>query len=95
MDARVQSHESTRAFAPGVHDTPERRMLREQVLRFVAREVEPHADAWERDGSVPRPLMRRLGELGWLGLAVPEAYGGADADTVTNFVFALDLIDWK
>lgn len=88
MDARVQSHESTRAFAPGVHDTPERRMLREQVLRFVAREVEPHADAWERDGSVPRPLMRRLGELGWLGLAVPEAYGGADADTVTNFVFA-------
>ena len=88
MDARVQSHDGARAFAPGVHDTPERRMLREQVLRFVARDVEPYADAWERDGSVPRPLMRRLGELGWLGLTVPEAYGGADVDAVTNFVFA-------
>ena len=88
MDARVQSHESARAFAPNVHDTPERLMLREQVLRFVAREVEPQAGAWERDGSVPRSLVRRLGELGWLGLTVPEAYGGADADAVTNFVFA-------
>jgi acyl-CoA dehydrogenase len=88
MDARVQSHESVRAFAPNVHDTPERLMLREQVLRFVAREVEPQAGAWERDGSVPRSLVRRLGELGWLGLTVPEAYGGADADAVTNFVFA-------
>jgi len=63
-------------------------MLREQVLRFVAREVEPQGDAWERDGTVPRSLLRRLGELGWLGLTVPEAYGGADADAVTNFVFA-------
>jgi acyl-CoA dehydrogenase len=88
MDARVQSHESARACAPSVHDTPERLMLREQVQRFVAREVEPHAEAWERDGSVPRSLVRRLGELGWLGLTVPEAYGGADADPVTNFVFA-------
>ncbi|HSU44190.1 MAG TPA: acyl-CoA dehydrogenase family protein [Casimicrobiaceae bacterium] len=88
MDTRGPSHEATRAFAPGVHDTPERLMLREQVLRFVAREVEPQGDAWERDGTVPRSLLRRLGELGWLGLTVPEAYGGADADAVTNFVFA-------
>lgn len=88
MDTRGQSHEPTRAFAPAVHDTPERLMLREQVLRFVAREVEPQGDAWERDGTVPRSLLRRLGELGWLGLTVPEAYGGADADAVTNLVFA-------
>jgi acyl-CoA dehydrogenase len=88
MDARAASSESARAFTPSVHDTPERLMLREQVLRFVAREVEPRAHAWERDGSVPRALVRRLGELGWLGLMVPEAYGGAGADAVTNFVFA-------
>ncbi|HJU21932.1 MAG TPA: acyl-CoA dehydrogenase family protein [Casimicrobiaceae bacterium] len=78
------------ASVPGpiIHDTPERLMLREQVLRFVAREVEPHADTWDRDGKVPREVLRRLGELGLLGLTVPQAYGGADLDPVTNFVFA-------
>ena len=71
-----------------VHDTPERLLLREQVERFVARDVEPHAGAWEREGRVPRHVLRRLGELGWLGLMVPEAHGGSDVDAVTNFVFA-------
>jgi len=71
-----------------VYDTPERTLLREQVARFVAREVEPHADAWERDGCVPRPVRQRLGELGWLGLDVAESDGGAGADAITNFVFA-------
>ena len=79
---------STETFAPTAHDTPERSLLREQVARFVAREVEPHGDRWETDGSVPRALLRRLGELGWLGLTVPEAYGGSGADAITNFVFA-------
>jgi len=72
----------------GAHETPERSLLREHVERFVAREVEPHAGAWEREGSVPRDVLRRLGGLGWLGLMVPEAYGGTDVDAVTNFVFA-------
>ena len=76
------------AASPCVHDTPERVLLREQVERFVAREVESHADRWEADGCVPREVLRRLGALGWLGLMVPEAYGGGDADAVTNFVFA-------
>jgi acyl-CoA dehydrogenase len=76
------------AMRPTVYDTPERTLLREQVARFVAREIEPHGDAWERDGFVPRALLRRLGELGWLGMMVPEAYGGANADAITNLAFA-------
>ena len=72
---------------PSVFDTPERTLLRDQVARFVAREVEPHADVWERGGRVPRAVLQRLGELGWLGLAVPAADGGAGADAITNFVF--------
>ena len=86
MDARAQSR-SDAPFAPTVHDTPERLLLREQVLRFVAREVEPVADEWERDGAVPRETIRQLGELGLLGLQVPEAYGGSGVDAVTNFAF--------
>jgi acyl-CoA dehydrogenase len=71
----------------GVHETPERALLRDQVARFVEREVEPAGDGWERAGRVPRDVFRRLGELGWLGLMVPQRYGGADADKLTNFAF--------
>ena len=74
-----------------VHDTPEQALLREQVARFLAREVEPQADAWERDGRVPRDVLRRMGEAGLLGIAFESAYGGGDADALTNLVFAESL----
>ena len=88
MDARVQVRERADGFGPTIHDTPERLLLREQVSRFVAREVEPNGDAWERGGRVPREVIRELGKLGWLGLQVPEIYGGSGVDPVTNFAFA-------
>jgi acyl-CoA dehydrogenase len=71
-----------------VHDTPERTLLRDQVARFVERDVEPCGDAWEQAGSVPRDVLKRMAGLGWLGLMVPERYGGADVDPLTNFAFA-------
>ena len=86
-DGRLEAAPRAAAESPGVHDTPERLLLREQVARFLARDVEPHAAAWEREGSVPRAVLRRLGELGWLGLMMPEAYGGSACDAVTNFAF--------
>ncbi|HSQ80527.1 MAG TPA: acyl-CoA dehydrogenase family protein [Casimicrobiaceae bacterium] len=76
------------ALPGSIYDTAERTLLREQVQRFVAREIEPRADAWERQGSVPREVLRRMGELGWLGLMTPEAWGGADVDAITNYVYA-------
>lgn len=63
-------------------------LLREQVARFLAREVEPHADAWEREGMVPREVLRRMGAAGLFGLMFEPAYGGAGADALTNLVFA-------
>jgi acyl-CoA dehydrogenase len=71
-----------------VHTTPERELLREQVARFLAREVEPFADAWEREGRVPREVLRKLGAAGLLGLAFETEYGGGGADALTNLVFA-------
>ena len=71
-----------------VHDTPEHELLRDQVARFLAREVEPHASAWEEQGSVPREVLQRMGQAGLLGLAFEGTYGGADADALTNLVFA-------
>lgn len=71
--------------------TEELRMLREQVRRFVAEEVLPVADAWERDGFVPRSVFRRLGELGLLGMRHPVDCGGTDMGPVASALWAEEL----
>ena len=71
-----------------VYDTPEHALLREQVVRFIAREVEPHAQAWEEQGMVPREVLQRMGRAGLLGLMYESAYGGGEADALSNLVFA-------
>jgi acyl-CoA dehydrogenase len=71
-----------------IYLTPEHELLREQVARFIAREVEPNGLAWERDGCTPRAVLRQMGEAGFLGLMYDSAHGGAEADALTNLVFA-------
>lgn len=71
-----------------IYITPEHELLREQVARFIAREVEPYAAAWEEEGCVPREVLRKMGEAGLLGLMYEADYGGAEADALTNLVFA-------
>ncbi len=68
--------------------TPEHELLREQIARFIAREVEPHGEQWERDGCVPREVLRKMGDAGLLGLMYGSAHGGAEADALANLVFA-------
>src|SRR5690606_37442086 len=57
-------------------------MLAETLREFVAREVEPQAAAHDRDETFNLALFRRAGELGLLGVTVPEEYGGAGLDAV-------------
>ena len=71
-----------------IYITPEHEQLREQIARFIAREVEPHALAWEEAGMVPREVLRKLGDAGLLGLPYAAEHGGAEADALTNLVFA-------
>ena len=71
-----------------IYITPEHEQLREQVARFIGREVEPHAAVWEDTGMVPRDVLRSMGRAGLLGLTVSAAYGGGEADALTNLVFA-------
>ncbi|HEY9437471.1 MAG TPA: acyl-CoA dehydrogenase family protein [Streptomyces sp.] len=47
---------------------------------FVAREIAPHSAAWDRAESVDRGIVKKLGALGFLGLTVPEEYGGSGGD---------------
>jgi acyl-CoA dehydrogenase len=74
--------------AENIYLTPEHELLREQVARFVAREVEPFGEQWERDGFTPREVLRKMGDAGLLGLMYSSAHGGAEADALTNLVFA-------
>ena len=71
-----------------IYITPEHELLREQVNRFIKREVEPYAAAWEETGCVPREVLRKMGDAGLLGLMYESEYGGAEADALTNLVFA-------
>ena len=71
-----------------IYLTPEHELLKDQIARFVAREVEPHALAWEDTGMTPREVLRKLGDAGLLGLMYASEHGGAEADALTNLVFA-------
>ena len=71
--------------------TPEQERFRQAVARFVDVEVAPAAEGIDERAEFPAKLFRRIGELGYLGLRYPEAYGGADADMVTYCLFAEEL----
>jgi len=61
--------------------TDEHRMLRQMVAEFARRELDPQAAEFDAKGALNLPLFRRLGELGLLGITIPEADGGAGLDT--------------
>ena len=66
--------------------TDEHRMLRDTVRAFVVAEVEPQALEHDRQEKFNLPLFRKLGELGLLGITVPENYGGAGLDAVAAVI---------
>ncbi len=69
----------------------EHEMFREQVRRFVDKEVVPHHDQWERDGVVSRELWQAAGEAGLLCCEVPEEYGGPGGDFLHSAIVVEEL----
>ena len=69
----------------------EHELFRKTVRSFVEQEIVPHVDEWEARGEIPRRLFRRMGELGFLGIEFPPAYGGAGADLWMSVVLAEEL----
>jgi isovaleryl-CoA dehydrogenase len=66
--------------------TEEHQMLRETLRQFVATEVEPQALGFDRAEKFNLPLFRKLGELGLLGITVPEALGGSGLDATAAVI---------
>ncbi len=71
--------------------TEEHRMLREQIRRFVEKEVMPQGDAWEEAGMIPREVFRRMGSLGFLGIRHDPAYGGAGLGPIASLILAEEI----
>lgn len=63
--------------------TDEQRQIRDTLRAFAREELAPHAAAWDREHRFPRQALRELGQLGALGIVVPERWGGAALDHVS------------
>lgn len=72
--------------------TDDHQAFRESFAAFIAKEMTPHYLDWERDGIAPRELYAAAGQFGFLGMAVPEQYGGGGTkDFRFNMVLAEEL----
>jgi alkylation response protein AidB-like acyl-CoA dehydrogenase len=71
--------------------SPEHALLRDTVRDFMVTEVAPIVDEHERERRFPTDIVRRIGELGWLGIPIPEDEGGAGLDTLA-YAIAIEEI---
>jgi len=62
--------------------SPEHELLRSTIRDFMEHEVAPVVDEHERERRFPVEIVQRLGEMGWLGIPIPEDEGGAGLDTL-------------
>lgn len=69
----------------------QQRMVRDTARAFAAEQLAPHAEAWDRDHTYPADAVRALGELGFLGMVVPEDWDGAGMDNV-SYALALEEV---
>jgi alkylation response protein AidB-like acyl-CoA dehydrogenase len=71
--------------------TDEQRMIRDSARDFAQAALKPHAAQWEKDGWIPEAAVAELGELGLLGMTVPEEWGGSYTDYVA-YALAIEEI---
>lgn len=69
----------------------EHKMLRDAARDFAQKEIAPIAAEFDESGEFPHQTIKKMGELGFMGIEVPEAYGGAGMDTLA-YVLALEEI---
>ncbi|HSR48156.1 MAG TPA: acyl-CoA dehydrogenase family protein, partial [Anaerolineales bacterium] len=76
---------------PSLELTSEHEMIRQAARDFAQKEIAPVAAHFDETGEFPRETIRKMGELGLMGIEVPETYGGAGMDTMA-YVLALEEI---
>ena len=71
--------------------TEEHEMIRQAARDFAQKEIAPIAAEFDESGEFPAKTIKKMGEMGFMGIEVPEAYGGAGMDTLA-YVLALEEI---
>jgi len=76
--------------------TNEQKEVRRSVRAFAEKEIAPHVDRLEREGRYPVEIVRKMAGLGYLGVLVPEKYGGAGLDHLSYGLICEELarVDW-
>ena len=69
----------------------EQRLIRDAARDFAAREIAPKAAELDKSSRWPSEIVKRMGELGFLGMAIPTEYGGAGMDTL-SYALAMEEI---
>ncbi|CAM1373065.1 Acyl-CoA dehydrogenase [Tenacibaculum litopenaei] len=69
----------------------EHESFRQSFRDFLQKEVVPHVDKWEKDGTVERFIWKKFGEMGYFGLNQPEEYGGLGLDLFYTVIFLEEL----
>ena len=70
---------------------PEHELVRDTVRAFALERVAPVAEALDRDGRFPYEIVAELGELGLMGMPIPEVYGGGGTDTLSYAIAVEEL----
>src|SRR4029079_15481903 len=87
---RARDQGGTTGPSMSLHElTPQQQEIRPLARRFAEDRIAPRAAAWDRDYTFPRELFAELGELGLMGVCVPEDAGGAGADFL-SYVLVLE-----
>jgi len=71
--------------------TEDQRLVRDAARDFAQSVLAPNAAQWDRDGALPPAVVRQMGELGFLGMLVPEALGGSKTDDLA-YALAIEEI---
>jgi alkylation response protein AidB-like acyl-CoA dehydrogenase len=71
--------------------TEEHEMIRQTAREFAQKEIAPIAAEYDESGEFPYETIMKMGEMGFMGIEVPEEYGGAGMDTLA-YVLALEEI---
>ena len=72
--------------------TEEHQLFRQSLKNFLQKEVVPHIEKWEKSGTIDRFIWEKMGEMGYFGLATPEAYDGLDLEAMKG-VNRFEVID--
>jgi len=71
--------------------TEEQNMIKHTAKEFAEAELKPHAATWDENAEFPTSAIKKMGELGFLGMLVSESYGGVETDHIA-YALALEEV---